>query len=136
MHNESICNFVYFVQAKFGILNRRCGVGSRLLTQYVGQATQHLVIARTYVRGIIIVQLRGESKSMNANFEMTTEYGVLIMTQLTNVLLEEIDDTIAIHADNGFMANIRREDLEEEFHDDDMDIYRMTDGTEITVTLT
>ena len=73
---------------------------------------------------------------MNANFEITTEYGVLIMTQLTNVLLEEIEDTIAIHADNGFMANIRRGDLEEEIHDDDMDIYRMADGAEITVTLT
>lgn len=68
---------------------------------------------------------------MNATFEMTTEYGVTMTINLTNVLLEEICDVVSIHADNAFMNEFKREDIIEEMHDEYHDVYRLKQGIEI-----
>lgn len=72
---------------------------------------------------------------MNAIFEMTMENGNIITTELTNILMEEIDGVIVIHADNGFMCNIVRDELEAEFHDEHKDIYEYFDGTKFIIEL-
>ena len=72
---------------------------------------------------------------MNAIFEMTMENGNIITTELTNILLEEIDGVVVIHADNGFMCNIIRDELVNEFHDEQKDVYEYADGTKYIIEL-
>lgn len=72
---------------------------------------------------------------MKANFEFTTENGIIIMNQLSNAFVEEIEDTISIHADGGFMTNIPKGDVETEIHEEMLDVYIMDDGSKFRVEL-
>ena len=72
---------------------------------------------------------------MNAYFENANDNGYILMDTLFNLLVEEIDDVISIHADGGFMLNIPKSDIESEIHEEDMDIYYMQDGSHIKLSL-
>ena len=72
---------------------------------------------------------------MNAYYEYTTDNGIIVMDTLSNLLVEEIEDTISIHADGGFMMTIPRSEIESEIHEDDLDVYKMEDGSCIKLSL-
>lgn len=72
---------------------------------------------------------------MITNLEITFN-GVVLMNQLTNVLVEEIEDLISIHADNGFMINIPKDELEEEEHEENRDIFELAEGFRIVLEYT
>lgn len=67
------------------------------------------------------------------NLEITMDNGIVMMWPLNNVLAEEIDDVISIHADNGFMITIPKDSVEEESHIDAKDIYETYDGIKIVL---
>lgn len=70
---------------------------------------------------------------MKATLDISNYNGFVLMCQLDNLLPEEIDNVITLHADNGFMLNIPRDIISTENRDEDSDYYELEDGTEITI---
>jgi len=70
------------------------------------------------------------------NFELVDDNGIVMMCPLGNALVEEIDNIISIHADNGFMMNIPKDSISKEEHTDLKDVYEFSDGSKIILELT
>ena len=65
------------------------------------------------------------------NVELSMKNGVVAMGQLNNVLVEEIDDMVSIHADGGFLMNIPMSTITAQSHTETQDVYELTDGLKI-----
>lgn len=70
---------------------------------------------------------------MNAHYESKKVNREPVKKYLTNVLVEEIEDMIQIHADGAFRYEFCKGVVIDEHHSDDQDIFKLADGTEITL---
>lgn len=70
---------------------------------------------------------------MEAYLEVTIDEAFTLMSCISNVLIEEIDDTISIHAQNGFMMTIKKADIIEENCSDERCEYRLDNKLNIII---
>lgn len=71
---------------------------------------------------------------MNANITITNNR--IMSVSLSNVLVEKIADTIAIHDENNFEYYIKVNEIIRETHTEDEDSYDLMDGTQVTLSFT
>ncbi len=70
---------------------------------------------------------------MEAYLEVTVGKSCTIMSCITNVLIEEIDDTISLHAENGFMIILKKDDIIEQICSEDHHEYKMAGELNIVI---
>ena len=66
---------------------------------------------------------------MNGN--ITIKNNRILMMDLSNILIEKIADTIAIHADSNFEYSFRIGEIVKENHTEDEEQYELSDGTQV-----
>lgn len=68
---------------------------------------------------------------MKVNFEFTNKSGLVNMCQLENILVEEMDDSVSIHADD-YMMTIPGHIINQD-HTDSTDSYMLSDGSRLEI---
>ena len=70
---------------------------------------------------------------MEAYLEVTIDESLMIMSCISNVIIEEIDDTISVHAENGFMMMIKKSNVIEQNCSEDRYEYRLDNKLNIVI---
>ena len=70
---------------------------------------------------------------MEAYLEVTIDESCMIRSCIANVVIEEIDDTISVHADNGFMIMIKKANIIEQNCSEDRYEYRLDNKLNIVI---